>query len=282
MPRIPESLTAQLASPVATAQPIGGGSINDAARLELEDGRTLFLKTHPSPPTGFFEAEAAGLQTLADAEAVRVPAVIAVAEEGLILEWLDGRPAHGFARELGDRLARLHSVTAGEFGFERANFCGLTPQPNPRMRDGFQFFAEARLLHQGRLARDSGRLGQGDIRQLEWLAARLDRWIPEQPASLIHGDLWSGNIHCGPAGEPVLIDPATHYGWAEADLAMTTLFGRQPRAFYEAYLANRSIERNWEERAPLYNLYHELNHLNLFGGPWADGVRQTLKRFSGD
>ncbi|KAA8981248.1 fructosamine kinase family protein [Halospina sp. K52047b] len=280
MARVPEALTMQLDTPVATAQPIGGGSINEAARLTLEDGRTLFLKTHPSPPAGFFEAEAAGLRALAAGNAVRIPAVIAVAEEGLILEWLDGRPGGDFARQLGEQLAKLHSTTANEFGFERDNFCGLTPQPNPRMRDGFRFFAEARLLHQGRMARDSGRLGHGDIQQLEWLAGRLDRWIPEQPASLIHGDLWSGNIHCGPAGEPVLIDPATHYGWAEADLAMTTMFGSQPRAFYEAYLANSAVERDWEDRAPLYNLYHELNHLNLFGGPWAGGVRQTLKRFT--
>ncbi|MFO7787711.1 MAG: fructosamine kinase family protein [Halospina sp.] len=280
MARVPKSLTAQLDTPVATTQPIGGGSINDAARLTLADGRPLFLKTHPSPPAGFFEAEAAGLQALAAANAVRIPAVTAVAEEGLILEWLDGRPGGDFARQLGEQLAKLHSTTADEFGFERDNYCGLTPQPNPRMRDGFRFFAEARLLHQGRMARDSGRLGQGDIRQLEWLAGRLDRWIPEQPASLIHGDLWSGNIHCGPAGEPVLIDPATHYGWAEADLAMTTMFGSQPRGFYEAYLANSPVDQGWEERAPLYNLYHELNHLNLFGGPWASGVRQTLKRFS--
>ncbi|WP_077530221.1 fructosamine kinase family protein [Vreelandella utahensis] len=280
MARAPESLTAQLDTPVATTQPIGGGSINDAARLTLEDGRILFLKTHPSPPAGFFEAEAAGLQALASANAVRIPEVVAVAEEGLILEWLDGRPGGDFARQLGEQLAQLHSTTANEFGFERDNYCGLTPQPNPRMRDGFRFFAEARLLHQGRMARDSGRLGQADIRQLEWLAGRLDRWIPEQPASLIHGDLWSGNIHCGPAGEPVLIDPATHYGWPEADLAMTTMFGSQPRGFYEAYLANSSVAQDWEERAPLYNLYHELNHLNLFGGPWAGGVRKTLKRFS--
>lgn len=279
MARVPEALANQLNSAVTAIQPIGGGSINNAARLTLADGRTLFLKTHPSPPVGFFEAEAAGLQALAAAHAVRIPAVIAVAEQGLLLEWLEGRHGGNFARQLGEQLAQLHSTTASEFGFERDNFCGLTPQPNPRMRDGFRFFAEARLLHQGRMARDSGRLGKSDIQQLESLAGRLHRWIPEQPASLIHGDLWSGNIHSGPEGEPVLIDPATHYGWAEADLAMTTLFGSQPRAFYEAYLTNSPVERDWEERAPLYNLYHELNHLNLFGGPWASGVRQTLKRF---
>ncbi|XOZ32247.1 fructosamine kinase family protein [Halomonadaceae bacterium KBTZ08] len=279
MAGIPDSLSLQLDSTITSVHPVGGGSINDAARLTLEDGRHLFLKTHAAPPTGFFEAEAAGLRALAAADAVRIPSVIAVAEEGLILEWLEGRPGGNFARELGEQLAQLHSSTAHEFGFERDNFCGLTPQPNPRMRDGFRFFAEARLLHQGRMARDSGRLGQGDIRQLEWLTGRLDRWIPEQPASLIHGDLWSGNIHCGPKGDPVLIDPATHYGWPEAELAMTTMFGSQPHDFYTAYLANSPVEKDWEERAPLYNLYHELNHLNLFGGPWVSGVKQTLKRF---
>jgi len=149
------------------------------------------------------------------------------------------------------------------------------------MADGFAFFAEARLLHQGKLARDAGLLDSGAIRKLEWLAARLDRWIPEQPASLIHGDLWGGNAHCGPEGEPVLIDPAAHYGWAEAELAMTTLFGRFPEAFYRSYLASSQLSPEWESRIPLYNLYHLLNHLNLFGGGYRQSVQAVLDRYAG-
>lgn len=278
-----ESLIARLdealPAPIRDRRPLGGGSINDAWQLELENGDSLFLKTHGRPPAGFFEAEAAGLRAMANTATVRVPAVVAVDEAFLVLEWLEGSQAGSYWTTFGEQLAAMHSHTNNRFGFDRDNFCGLTPQPNPWMEDGFRFFAQARLLHQGRLARDSGRLERADINRLETLAARLDRWIPEQPASLIHGDLWGGNAHTGPNGEPVLIDPATHYGWPEADLAMTTMFGRFHRDFYEAYLANGAVERDWEERIPLYNLYHELNHLNLFGGPYGQAVRRTLERF---
>lgn len=272
-------LDEQLPAPIRDRRPVGGGSINDAWQLELEDGQRLFLKTHGRPPAGFFEVEAAGLQALADTNTVRIPEVIAVDEECLVLEWLEGSPAGNYWRTFGEQLAAMHAHTNNRFGFERDNFCGLTPQPNPWTDDGFRFFGEARLLHQGRLARDSGRLERGDIRRLETLASRLDQWIPEQPASLIHGDLWGGNAHTGPNGEPVLIDPAAHYGWAEADLAMTTMFGRFHRDLYEAYLANSPVDKDWEERIPLYNLYHELNHLNLFGGPYVQAVRRTLARY---
>jgi len=272
-------LEEQLGASVARREPVGGGSINDALRLELEDGRTLFLKTHGRPPAGFFEAEAAGLRAMAATSTIRVPEVVAVDEDYLVLEWLDGYGGADYWTAFGEQLAAMHRHTNDRFGFERDNFCGLTPQPNPWLENGFSFFAEARLLHQGRMARDSGRLERGDIRKLESLAKRLDHWIPQQPASLIHGDLWGGNAHTGPSGEPVIIDPATPYGWAEADLAMTTMFGRFHRDFYEAYLANSDIERDWEERIPLYNLYHELNHLNLFGGPYTQAVRRTLTRY---
>ncbi len=282
MERLSTRIEQHLNSPITDQQPVGGGSINDAWRLELADGRTLFLKTHSRPPRDFFAAESEGLKALAATRTIRIPEVIAQDEDFLLLEWMDGREATDYWQTFGEQLARLHSHHAEHFGFERDNFCGLTPQPNPWMRDGFAFFAEARLLHQGQMARDAGKLEKGDIRRLEQLAARLDRWIPEQPASLIHGDLWGGNAHCGPSGEPVLIDPATHYGWAEAELAMTALFGRFPQAFYDAYLAHSDVPADWESRAPLYNLYHELNHLNLFGGAYAQGVRRTLKRYAGD
>lgn len=282
MDRLTARIEQQLDSPIAERHSLGGGSINDAWRIELADGRALFLKTHGQPPRDFFAAEAEGLRALASTDTIRIPVVIAEEDDYLLLEWLDGKPAADYWPRFGEQLAALHSHHAERFGFGKDNFCGLTPQPNPWTRDGFTFFAESRLLHQGRMARDTGKLEQSDVKQLEWLAGRLDRWLPKQPASLIHGDLWGGNAHCGPEGEPVLIDPAAHYGWAEAELAMTTLFGRFPRAFYEAYQANSGIASDWESRTPLYNLYHELNHLNLFGGAYAQGVRRTLKRYAGD
>ncbi|MDX1588717.1 MAG: fructosamine kinase family protein [Oleiphilaceae bacterium] len=273
------TLTRELGT-IERREPLAGGSINRAWRLTLKGGRVLFAKTHPNPPSDFFTAEAAGLETLAEANAIRVPRVLAVSQQGLVLEWLDGRPGGRHWQRMGEQLAALHGHSRRQFGFSRDNYCGLTPQPNPAMDDGFAFFAEARLLHQCRLARDRGRLDSGPVRRLEWLAGRLERWIPPQPASLIHGDLWAGNAHCGPAGEPVLIDPATHYGWAEAELAMTTLFGGFPAAFYDAYLAHGAVAPDWEERADLYNLYHRLNHLNLFGAAYHGGVVSVIRRYA--
>lgn len=279
--RILQDLLAQAGLPdVSGGHDTGGGSFGGTSRLTLADGRVVFLKTQHDAPADFFQAEARGLQVLAGTNAIRVPEVLAVSDSGLLMEWLSGSPADDYAERLGEQLAALHRHTSDAFGFEMDNFCGLTPQPNPRRADGFAFFAEARLGHQARLAQQRGLLQSGDIKRIETIAGRLRYWIPEQPASLIHGDLWSGNIHCGPNGEPVLVDPAAHYGWAEADLAMTTLFGRQAPAFYQAYADASGLDPDWEERIPLYNLYHLLNHLNLFGGGYLSSVRAVLDRFS--
>lgn len=275
-----EQTLADFIGPVDRLSPVGGGSINAAYRAEMADGSVLFVKHHSRPPAGFFAAEAAGLEAIAATGTIRVPAVVLVRDHLLVLEWLEGAPGADYSARFGEQLAALHEHTRSTFGFDQDNYCGLTPQPNPAMEDGFAFFAEARLLHQGRLARNAGLLDRGEVRRLEQIAGQLDRWIPAQPASLIHGDLWTGNAHCGPDGEPVLVDPAAHYGWAEAELAMTTLFGALPASFYEAYEGNRPVARDWRERVPLYNLYHELNHLNLFGGMYYHAVTSTLRRYA--
>ncbi|MAA64679.1 MAG: hypothetical protein CL581_07880 [Alteromonadaceae bacterium] len=276
-----DTLLATVGLPQAhRTEPVGGGSISEAIRATLGDGRVVFIKRLRKAPAGFFQAEADGLRAIAGIAGCRTPEVLGVTEQGLVLEWLDGAPARDFAAQLGRGLAAMHASGSDRFGFDDDNFCGLTPQPNPWIADGHAFFAEARLLYQGRRARDAGLLGKMDLSRLETLAAKLPDWVPRMPASLIHGDLWSGNVHCDEQGAPVLIDPAAHYGWAEADLAMTTLFGRQSPAFYDAYMsASTIVGRDWEERAPLYNLYHLLNHLNLFGGGYQSQVRQVLSRY---
>ncbi len=147
------------------------------------------------------------------------------------------------------------------------------------MEDGYAFFAEQRLIYQARLAFDSRLLDERETRRVAALAQRLPELIPEQPASLIHGDLWSGNAVTDSAGGPALIDPAAHYGWAEAELGMTSLFGGFPSRFYEAYDQDRSLQPGWRERLPLYNLYHLLNHLNLFGAGYLGQVRSILSRY---
>ncbi|MBI4772265.1 MAG: fructosamine kinase family protein [Chloroflexi bacterium] len=159
---------------------------------------------------------------------------------------------------------------------------GSTPQPNQWEADGCPFFAEQRLMFQGRRAHEHGRLSRDSLRRLERLAARLAsrELVPEQPASLIHGDLWGGNVITGPDGHAALIDPAAHYGWAEAELAMTTLFGRFPDSFYRAYESVRPLAPSYRSRFEVYNLYHLLNHLNLFGRSYLSSVEAVLAKYA--
>jgi protein-ribulosamine 3-kinase len=172
--------------------------------------------------------------------------------------------------------ARSH--TSDAFGLERDGWCGDSPQRNAQTTDGWRFFAECRLLPQGQRAYEAGRLEPRDMAKLERLCLALPARIPEQPASLVHGDLWTGNLHACADGELALIDAAAvHYGWAEADLAMLTLFGEPPAAFFAAYEGAAAIDSSWRSRAAIYNLYHLLNHLNLFGSSYRSSVRAVLR-----
>lgn len=265
---------------IRTAHPVGGGCINDGHILTTATGPQLFLKRNASAPTDMFAREAEGLTALAVPGGPRVPQPLLVDADFLLLEFLPSAPPAPNGWEVfGQRLAALHAVTHAQFGFPHSNYIGSTPQPNAWRADGFQFFAEQRLLFQGKLARERGALSASDLKRLEHIAAHLANWIPPQPASLLHGDLWSGNVLPGPDGHAALIDPAAHYGWAEADVAMTTLFGRLPAVFYSAYEAARPLPPGAPQRFELYNLYHLLNHLNLFGGSYLGAVRATLARY---
>lgn len=282
---IPEAVRAYVAAQgwgdVVRAEAVGGGCINDSRALFTAHGPQLFLKQNAQPPRGMFAREAEGLEALARAgDGPRVPQPIFVSETFLLLEYLAPAPAAPQAWEvLGRRLAQLHLHTSPRFGFPHDNFLGETPQPNGWLDDGYEFFGERRLLFQARLARERGLLGAANVQRVERLAGRLRELIPEQPASLMHGDLWSGNVIPGPDGHRCLIDPAAHYGWAEAELAMTALFGGFPPEFYAAYEAVRPLAPGYRERFDLYNLYHLLNHLNLFGSSYLPAVEGILARY---
>ena len=252
--------------------PLSGGSICEVYRVEAGN-ETWCLKIKHDAPDDFFEAEREGLTALASGGHVRVPAVIQSATGWLLLEWLPpAAPTSDTEQLLGRQLALLHAEPRDEFGFDRDNYCGLTPQRNTAMADGHDFFAECRLIELGRRAQREGLLPPEDYRRLDRVAGNLRQWIPVQPPSLIHGDLWRGNIHFSVHG-PALIDPACHHGWGEADLAMTQLFGTMVGGFYDAYREVRPLAPGFDERVPLYNLYHLLNHLNLFGTGWLSQVQ---------
>lgn len=261
--------------------PLSGGDVSRALRLEMGNNRRLVLKVKPDAPPDIFAREAEGLAALADANGPTIPAVHLTGPDFILLEDLRPYPpTPTYWQEFGLRLAAMHRTTHTHYGFAHDNYCGETLQPNPWTESGHEFFAEYRLRHQARLARDRERLDTPDLRRIESLCARLSDLVPPQSPALIHGDLWSGNAPAGPRGEPALIDPAAHFGWAEAELAMTLLFGGFPRAFYEAYAASYPLAPGWRGRMDIYNLYHLLNHLNVFGAGYLGRVQDTLRRYS--
>ena len=227
-----------------------------------------------------FAREAEGLTELRKGDGPRFPEPYLHGEDFLLMEDLAPAPrAVNYWERLGQQLAKLHSRTSDQFGFALDNYLGSTPQLNTWSRDGFEFFAEQRLGFQARLARDQNLLSRAEVAQVGRLAAHLPDLIPQQPASLLHGDLWGGNAISDSLGQPALIDPAAHYGWAEAELAMTALFGGFAEPFYAAYENERPLDSGWRQRLPLYNLYHLLNHLNLFGSSYHSQVMGVLRLF---
>jgi protein-ribulosamine 3-kinase len=281
-----EWLVSQGFGELHSTQPVSGGCINNGARLQTRSGKSFFLKTNQHAPSDMFAREAEGLTALGSGEdgrgqSPRVPKVFLYGEYFLLLE--DLNPAlrkPDYWPVFGRQLAALHNRTNPHFGFDHDNYIGSTPQPNTWQEHGAIFFAEHRLGFQARLAQRQGLLGSADVRRVQSIADRLTDLVPVQPASLIHGDLWAGNAISDENGGPAIIDPAAYYGWAEAELAMTTLFGSFPQAFYQAYQEVRPLEPGYWERFPIYNLYHLLNHLNLFGSGYLGQVQNILRRFA--
>ncbi len=260
---------------------VGGGSIHRAYRLEGDSG-AVFMKLNATDHLAGFDAEAMGLEALAGTNSLRVPGVLGRGQASgmayLLLEWLEltGSSAIGGDR-LGKGLAALHRHTGKAFGFTQDNFIGSTPQPNDWTDNWVDFFREHRLGFQLRLASDNG-FGflLADGRQLmESLESFFEGYQPEP--SLLHGDLWAGNQDRTHSGEPVIFDPAVYYGDRETDLAMTGLFGGFGRDFYQAYYSEWPLSPGWEARSSLYQLYHVLNHANLFGGAYGRDAHGRIR-----
>jgi fructosamine-3-kinase len=260
---------------------VGGGSINEAYRLEGADGSRYFAKINDARHHAMFVAEAAGLDAIAGTGALCVPHAIAhgVADgqSYLVLEHLELK-SRGNARALGEQLAALHRCSSLHFGFTQDNFIGTTAQPNAWADGWIDFWREQRLGFQLRLAEQNSYGGE-----LQRLGARLQEALPSffdgyapQP-SLLHGDLWSGNHGYLADGTPAIFDPAVYYGDRECDLAMTEFFGGYPTDFYAGYRAAWPLDPGYATRRDLYNLYHLLNHANLFGGGYARQSEQMMR-----
>lgn len=260
----------------------GGGCINTAQAVQGEDGRRYFVKLNDAHRLDMFQAEAEGLAEILASGAIRAPQPISHGIAGgqayLVLEYLE-LGGGGCAATLGRRLAELHRQRCGRFGWRRDNTIGSTPQENAPDDDWLVFYRHRRLAYQYRLAGNNGaprRLLEQGERLMGGLAGLFPGYRPSP--SLLHGDLWGGNYGYA-QGEPVLFDPAVYYGDREADLAMTELFGGFPGDFHAAYREAWPLDPGYRVRKTLYNLYHVLNHFNLFGGGYlgqAQSMTQAL------
>ena len=277
-----------LGTTIKSSYATGGGSINQTQVLELTNGERVFMKQNSNPPTDFFLAEVKGLRLLTKAKkGPRIPKPIAL-QSGprptfLIMEYLESSNENkNFSDGLARKLAELHRISQDHFGLDHDNFIGSTPQKNNLEKDGIIFFRDHRIQFQRQLAQKAGLLPVSIDKKIDSLCENLNRFLDtsgERPA-LMHGDLWSGNYFPDSNGNPCIFDPAVYYGLREADIAMTELFGRLPERFYDAYHEAFPMNHGYHERKDLYNLYHLLNHLNLFGSSYLSSVQKIVNRFS--
>jgi fructosamine-3-kinase len=269
---------------IEAASPVSGGDINQVYRLQSPGGNYLIKINDRHKFPEMFKREAEGLAAIRATQTIAVPGVNFDGEVGdesfLLMEWIDtGQSTIYSAQVLGQQLAQMHRTTTPMFGFATDNYMGSLHQSNKQHDTWADFFIAERLEPMVKMAVDNHELSQMDIRRFEDLYNKLPGLFTEEPPSLIHGDLWGGNYLISSDGKPYLIDPAVSYGNREFDIAMTTLFGGFDNAFYEAYNAEFPLQPAWQKRLKLWNLYPLLVHVNLFGGSYAQQVRQNLATF---
>ncbi|MEP6861476.1 MAG: fructosamine kinase family protein [Deltaproteobacteria bacterium] len=264
-------LAAALGAEVARATPVAGGDINEAFRVELGDGRVVFVKSQTRDLPGLFEAEAAGLEWLrAGSKSLWIPRVLGFGDHWLVLEWMElaGRPDPA---RFGRGLAELHRSGAPSFGLERLNYLATLEQDNTAEADWPTFYVERRLRPL------CARAKLGLDRELDQLRER-DVFGPAEPPARLHGDLWWGNVAAS-KGEPVVIDPAVYGGHREIDLAMLALFGGLPDALVNAYEEVTPLAAGWRDRIALHQLYPLAAHACLFGGGYGAQVKRALATY---
>jgi protein-ribulosamine 3-kinase len=262
----------------------GGGCINNGGRLSTSKG-DIFIKWNDRKIfPGMFEAEARGLKLLRDTNTLHIPNVVSVGETNdhqfILLEFIEQRTKqNSYWQELGEGLGKLHRTTSPTFGLDHDNYIGSLPQKNLPAKSWTNFFIEQRLEAQLKIAITENRIDKKIADQFESLYKKLPDIFPDESSSLLHGDLWSGNLITNSEGNPCLIDPAVFYGHREAELALTKLFGGFSHTFYSSYEEAFPLSPGFEKRVDLYNLYPLMVHVNLFGGGYVSQVVSILRTF---
>jgi fructosamine-3-kinase len=270
---------------IETTRSVGGGCINQGYKVS-GNGKNYFVKLNQASQVEMFVAEALGLEQMYATDTIIVPQPICWGVAGnsgyLVLEWLDLGSGNSQAwSEMGKQLAAMHQKgITDKFGWDRNNTIGSTPQINTWMDNWADFFAEQRIGYQLKLAKRRGGNFPDSHQVVETVRKQLADRQPE--ASIVHGDLWSGNAAVTRNGQPVILDPATYYGDREVDLAMTELFGGFPAAFYRGYNQFWQLDSGYTQRKTIYNLYHVLNHFNLFGGGYSSQANRMISQILKD
>ena len=279
------SLTQNLGESPQQLTTVGGGSINECFRFTLHD-KVFFLKYNSQKQyPDIIQCEQEGHTALASSEVVKTPDILQYEQvedyEFLLLPFIgSGKRGPLFWRELGTSLAKLHDQDVGdEFGWSRTNYLGSLPQYNQSNTDFTDFWIHQRILPQLKWAKDAHKIGQKEVKAFEKLFTKLNAIFPSLQPSLVHGDLWSGNIIGHDEAGAYFIDPAIHYGHSETDLAFTHLFGSFEPSFYQAYQEIRPLAPGFQDRISIYNLYPLLLHLNLFGQAYLPSISSSLKAF---
>ena len=266
---------------IANTKSVSGGCINQGYKISGNDAE-YFVKLNQASQVEMFVAEALGLKQMYATNAITIPKPICWGtvdnSSYIVLQWLNlGRGSNESWTEMGRQLAAMHRQgTNSNFGFEVNNTIGSTPQINSWLDNWAEFFAEQRIGYQLKLAKRNG----GNFPDTnKVINAVKNHLIDRQPeASILHGDLWSGNAAITSDGAPVIFDPATYYGDRETDLAMTELFGGFSAAFYRGYNQVWQLDSGYQQRKSIYNLYHILNHFNLFGGGYGNQAARIIKQ----
>jgi hypothetical protein len=262
------------------AQPLSGGDINEVQRLSCKEGEFVVKINDRSAYPKMFEREASGLDELRKAKSFKIPEVIATGELGensyLLMRYIDANsPSSDFDEQFAQKLAKMHQVSADHFGFHEDNYIGKLPQYNDHKAKASDFYIDQRLEPQVKMAHNCG----FDLPLNDRFFNNVEDAIPDEPSSLIHGDLWVGNYMTDEQGDPVLIDPATCYAHREMDLAMMKLFGGYSARIFAIYHEHYPLESQWHSRVNLYQLYYLLVHLNLFGAGYLSSVENIIKKY---
>lgn len=271
---------------VLSIQPLSGGCINEAVKVDTSEG-SFFLKWNQPDHLDQFRKEAAGLGLLSQTGCITVPNVLKAGSlhhsAYLLLEYISPEPPHpSFWEDFGRRMAQLHQHSSpnAQYGLEVNNYIGRLAQQNNWNPSWIEFFITHRLEVQLSLAYGQGLVTSELMARFRRLYNQLPNLLPEAPPSLIHGDLWSGNFLCGPGGRAALIDPAVYYGHREIELAFTRLFGGFTSTFYDSYQEAWPLDPGFEQRVELYNLYPLLVHINLFGQSYLSGITEVVKKYT--